>query len=162
MPDATTPASGPSTADPIVYSEKLWPAWWVWIVVLGVSGAGILVFAPISMAAGYTGAAVLLVILAGILVASTPAVVVTQTSFRAGRAVLPRTFTGTAEAFDGDEATAERGPRLNGLAYLCIRGWIRPVVRVELTDPEDRTPYWLVSSRHPDRLVAALSEVPRR
>lgn len=162
MPDAATPSAGANTADPVLYSERLWPAWWVWTVVLGVSAAGILVFAPISMVAGYTGAAVLLVILVGILIASTPAIVVTTSTFRAGRAILPRALTGTVEAFDGDEATAERGPRLNGLAYLCIRGWVRPVVRVELTDPDDRTPYWLVSSRHPDRLVAALSQAPRR
>ena len=29
-------------------------------------------------------------------------------------------------------------------------------VRVPLTDPADPTPYWLVSTRHPARLVAAL------
>ncbi|GAB3286239.1 DUF3093 domain-containing protein [Sinomonas notoginsengisoli] len=158
MPDATTPAPAARSTDPVVYSEKLWPAWWVWVVVAGISAAGILVFAPISMAAGYTGAVVLLVILGGALIASTPAVVVTASSLRAGRATVPLKFTGSAEGFSGDEATAERGPRLNGLAYLCIRGWIPSVVRVELTDPEDRTPYWLVSSRHPAKLVAALNE----
>ncbi len=40
---------------------------------------------------------------------------------------------------------------------MCIRGWIDPVVRIEITDPADRTPYWLASTRHPDELVAALS-----
>jgi hypothetical protein len=32
------------------------------------------------------------------------------------------------------------------------------VVRVELTDPEDPTPYWLVSSRRPDALARALAD----
>lgn len=158
MPEATTPAPDAGTADPVVYSEKLWPAWWVWLVTIGVSAAGILVFAPISLAAGYTAAMVLFVILAGTLIASTPAVVVTAKSFRAGRATLPLTFAGDAEAFTGDEATAERGVRLHGLAYLCIRGWISSVVRLELNDPDDRTPYWLVSTRHPAQLVAALTD----
>jgi hypothetical protein len=27
---------------------------------------------------------------------------------------------------------------------------------VVLDDPDDPTPYWLVSARHPDRLLAAL------
>lgn len=161
MPEPKIPAAGAGTADPVVYSEKLWPAWWVWVVAVGVSAAGILVFAPITLAAGYVAAVVIFIILAGALIASTPSLQVTTTTFRAGRATLPLRFTGEVEAFSGDEATAERGPRLNGLAYLCLRGWVSSVVRVELTDPEDRTPYWLVSSRHPSKLVAALTEHSR-
>ena len=41
---------------------------------------------------------------------------------------------------------------------MCIRGWIDPVVRIEIADPSDRTPYWLASTRRPDKLVAALSQ----
>ncbi|NUP73849.1 MAG: DUF3093 domain-containing protein [Sinomonas sp.] len=157
MPDGSPASPLPSeSADP-VYSEKLWPAWWVWIVVLGISGACVLVLAPISIAAGITGALVVLAVLCGILIATTPAVVVTPRELRAGRAVLPREFVGSAEGFLGDEATAERGVRLDGRAYLCLRGWISPVVRVELEDPEDPTPYWLISTRRPARLVAALA-----
>lgn len=164
MSHAPTPApSGPASADlPALYSERLWPAWWVWLVALGISGAGILIFAPISAAASYIAAAVIFALLAGGLVASTPVVAVTAEGFRAGRASLPLEFVGAVEAFDGEEATAERGPRLNGLAYLCIRGWIPAVVRVELTDPEDTTPYWLVSTRRPARLAAALTEAVGR
>jgi Protein of unknown function (DUF3093) len=29
-------------------------------------------------------------------------------------------------------------------------------VKIEITDPADRTPYWLASTRHPDQLAAAL------
>ena len=46
--------------------------------------------------------------------------------------------------------------RLHGLAYTVIRGWIAPVVRIQLTDERDRTPYWLTSSRRPEQLVDAL------
>jgi hypothetical protein len=31
------------------------------------------------------------------------------------------------------------------------------VVRIEITDPSDSTPYWLTSTRRPDELVAALT-----
>lgn len=159
MPEssAAVPAanSSPSDAD-VLYNEKLRPNFWIWLVSAGLSGAGILVFAPISMAAGFTAAVVLFVIIAVLLVLSTPAITVTSSTLRVGRATIERRFVGTAAAFRGNEATAERGTRLNGLAFLCIRGWIDPVVRIEITDPSDRTPYWLTSSRHPDQLVAAL------
>jgi hypothetical protein len=40
---------------------------------------------------------------------------------------------------------------------MLVRGWIPGVVRVELRDPEDPTPYWIVSSRRPQELAKALS-----
>ena len=159
MPEssAAMPAASSSPSnEAILYNEKLWPNFWIWLVSAGFSGAGILVFAPISMEAAFTAAAVLFVIIAVLLILSTPAITVTASTLRVGRATIERRFVGTADAFRGKEATAERGTRLNGLAFMCIRGWIDPVVRIEITDPSDRTPYWLTSSRHPDRLVAAL------
>ena len=38
------------------------------------------------------------------------------------------------------------------------RAWVGPMVLLVLDDPDDPTPYWLVSSRHPDRVLAALRE----
>jgi len=160
MPESSAavpaPHSTPRDAT-VVYTEKLWPNFWIWLVSAGLSGAGILVFAPISMTAGLTAAVVLFAIITVLLVLSTPAITVTGSTLRVGRATIERRFVGAVSAFRGKEATAERGTRLNGLAFLCIRGWIDPVVHVEITDPSDRTPYWLTSTRHPDELLAALN-----
>lgn len=160
MPESSAavpaPHSTPSDAT-VVFNEKLWPNFWIWLVSAGLSGAGILVFAPISMTAGLTAAVVLFAIITVLLVLSTPAITVTGSTLRVGRATIERRFVGAVSEFRGKEATAERGTRLNGLAFLCIRGWIDPVVRVEITDPSDRTPYWLTSTRHPDELLAALN-----
>jgi hypothetical protein len=38
-------------------------------------------------------------------------------------------------------------------AYISIRPWIGSGVQLWLDDPEDPTPYWIVSSRHPQRVV---------
>ena len=160
MPDSSPSASVPSTPSAgtaVIYREKLWPNAWIWIIAAGVSAAGILVFAPISMAAGYTAALVLFAIITVLLVLSTPVIMVTADTLTVGRATIERRFVGAVQEFKADEATAERGTRLNGLAYLCIRGWIDPVVKIEITDPADRTPYWLASTRHPDQLAAALT-----
>jgi hypothetical protein len=82
---------------------------------------------------------------------------VTSTTLTVGRATIERRYLGAVSAYTGDEATEQRGTALNGLAYLCIRGWISPVVRIEVTDPEDRTPYWLASTRRPKQFTAALT-----
>ena len=91
----------------------------------------------------------LFVIIAVLLIVSTPSITVTAETLQVGRATIERRFIGAVTPFSGKEATAERGPRLNGLAYLCIRGWVDPVVRIEITDPSDPTPYWLTSTRRP-------------
>ncbi|MDQ0734409.1 DUF3093 domain-containing protein [Arthrobacter agilis] len=141
----------------VLYEERLWPTPWVWLIAAGLAAATIVVFAPISMLVGYSVAAVVAVIVFTLLVLSTPRIAVTETTLTVGRASIERTYLGAVEWFTGDDATYQRGPGLNGLAYLCIRGWISPVVRIEVTDPEDRTPYWLASSRNPERLAAALT-----
>jgi len=159
MPSTNTGPAVPSDASttPLIFSERLWPGLGAWIIVAVLSLAGILVLAPIGWGYGIAAAVVLFLLMGGALYTSTPRIEVTAGEFRAGKAVIDRAFLGEIQAFTHDEAFQERGPRLNGLAYLCIRGWVDPVVRVEISDPEDETPYWLVSTRKPQQLLAALA-----
>jgi hypothetical protein len=41
-------------------------------------------------------------------------------------------------------------------AFVSVRPWIGPGVQVWVDDPDDPTPYWVVSSRHPERRVEAV------
>ena len=41
-------------------------------------------------------------------------------------------------------------------AFLVTRPYISRAVKVTIEDPADPTPYWLISSRHPRQLTAAL------
>ncbi|MFJ3956591.1 DUF3093 domain-containing protein [Arthrobacter sp. NPDC090010] len=148
--------SGTSQIEPL-FTERLLPGIGAWIIVIILSMAGILVLAPIGWGYGIAAAVVLFLGQATALYLSTPLVEVTPTHFRAGKATIERRYLSHAEAFSGDEAFQERGPRLNGLAFLCLRGWVDPVVRVDLNDPEDETPYWLVSTRRPQQLLKALA-----
>ena len=46
-------------------------------------------------------------------------------------------------------------------AYLLLRPYLQRAVRIGIDDPADPTPYWLVSTRRPDRLAAALRRAGR-
>ena len=48
------------------------------------------------------------------------------------------------------------GPEADARAFLLLRPYLKRAVRVEITDPADPAPYWLVSSRRPDELAGAL------
>lgn len=150
-------AEARSPVSAILYDERLWPAPWIWLVVAGASVASIFTLVPVSLTAGIVAAVVVAVVLVTLLILSTPRITVTATLVSVGRASIDRRFVGEVHAYRGEDATAQRGPLLNATAYLCIRGWISPVVRLEITDPEDPTPYWLTSTRRPEQLVAALT-----
>jgi hypothetical protein len=139
-----------------VYRERLRPAPWVFVATALVIPASLLVFLAIEPVAGVFVAIGLYGAIVALLLATTPSVEVADGELRAGRARIPLALVGAATAHRGAEATAERGVRLDARAWLLIRGWIDPVARIELVDPDDPTPYWLVSTRRPDELVAAI------
>jgi hypothetical protein len=48
------------------------------------------------------------------------------------------------------------GTAAHPYAFVVQRPWIKGAVQVHLDDPNDPTPYWVVSSRRPAALAAAL------
>ena len=130
----------------------------MFLAILLLLPAGLLVFLPIGVEVGIIGSIALLAIGLGFLWATTPTVEVTDAALRAGRATLPMQFVGTAVAITGEDATIARGRELDARAWLLLRGWVKDVVRVENTDPNDPAPYWLISTRRPAELVDALSQ----
>ena len=139
------------------YRERLWPAPWLFVGTALVIPAALLVFLPINQTVGIVVAIVLYAGCVGGLLLASPVVEVTDTEFRAGRAHLPLDAIGTTESFRSAEASAERGTRLDARAWLMIRGWIDPVLKLEIVDERDPVPYWIVSSRRPEKVAAAIA-----
>jgi Protein of unknown function (DUF3093) len=82
--------------------------------------------------------------------------------FRAGRAQIPATFVGAPVALDAEATHRRAGVDADARAYLLLRPYLKRAVFVPIDDPADPTPYWLVSTRHPEQLVAALlADEPR-
>jgi hypothetical protein len=73
-----------------------------------------------------------------------------------GAARLPLRYVGRVEVVPKDGKQVALGPELDPTAYLLHRAWVGPVVRMEVTDPEDPTPYWIFSVRDTEGLLAAL------
>ncbi|ANF30956.1 hypothetical protein A0130_04025 [Leifsonia xyli] len=144
-----------------LYRERLWATPWLFISTLLVIPAIMLVFAPINFAVGVVLAIVVYVAWAIFLVATAPTIRVTEDELIAGSARIPLTLVGEPVAFHGEDASLERGRRLDARAWLLIRGWIKPVVKVPVLDADDPAPYWLLSTRNPDQLVRVLGEARR-
>ncbi|TAL41490.1 MAG: DUF3093 domain-containing protein [Salinibacterium sp.] len=138
------------------FRERLWPAPWLFLGTALVIPASLLVFLPINQMVGIVVAVVLYAGCVAMLLRASPVIEVSSGELVAGRARLPISVVGALDAFSGEDARLERGQRLDARAWLLIRGWVDPVVRVELNDEQDPTPYWLLSTRRPAELIAAL------
>jgi hypothetical protein len=77
--------------------------------------------------------------------------------FRVDDARLPVSLVTEVVALDAEGRRLLLGPAADPLAFVVQRPWISGAVQVLLNDPQDPTPYWLVSTRHPDRLAAVLT-----
>jgi len=146
---------------PPLHRERLTPTPAVYIATILVIPATFLVFLPINVAAGIIVAAVLYLGSVTAFIATSPVIQVTPDGFFAGAAYLTPDEIGTVTTYTGGAATQQRGPLLDARAWTLFRGWVHPVVKIALLDDTDPAPYWLVSTRHPDELAAALATVTR-
>src|SRR4051812_4798071 len=78
---------------------------------------------------------------------------------RAGRARISGEFLAGAEPLDADATRRVAGPEADARAYLLLRPYLKRSVRVTVRDERDPAPYWLVSSRRPEQLAAAVTAI---
>jgi hypothetical protein len=140
------------------YDERLGVPlrWWVQGTML-VATLWLALVVALPAAVAWACTAVALALLAGLLVSYGNArVSVAEGWFRAGRARIEGEHLGAVAALDPEETRRIAGPEADARAYLLLRPDLKRAVRVEITDPADPAPYWLVSSRHPDELARAV------
>ncbi|GLY69763.1 hypothetical protein Atai01_63820 [Amycolatopsis taiwanensis] len=106
---------------------------------------------------GWLPYVVLIALMAALLVQFGRAKVeVTGDELRVGKAHLPLRFVGQVEVISKEAKRKALGPEFDPAAFMLHRGWVGPVVRVHLTDPDDPTPYWVFSTRKPEKLAEIL------
>jgi hypothetical protein len=140
------------------YRERLTVAWWVWPAAVAVSA-----FLATELAIGAYGlrnpvtyvVAVGLAVL-GVLALSRIRVAVTDGQLHVDDAVLPLSVVTAVTVIDAEARRDLLGRDAEPLAFVVQRPWIPGGVRIDLDDPADPTPYWYISSRHPEALAAAL------
>ena len=153
------PAADPTARE--VYRERLGVPlrWWVQGTMLVVSlWLACIVAVPGPVAWTASGLTMALLV-AGLLAYGSARVEVADGVFRAGRARIGAEHLGSAEALDAERTRRVAGPEADARAYLLLRPYLKRAVRVEITDPADPAPYWLVSSRRPEALAGTLTRL---
>jgi hypothetical protein len=140
-----------------LYTERLHAPAWLWLLAgLMATSLGIAYAVPVSTAAGVAVGGAAFAVAGALLLRAAALIEVTPTVLRAGPASIPVGLLGAPIPLDRDAAARRRGVAADPAAWMLLRGWIPTAVEVAVVDPADDTPYWFVSTRHPDRLCAAL------
>ena len=144
------------------YRERLWVPWWWWPIGIGLSTV---MATQVNMGVrdlpNWLPYAMMALVAVGVLlwlgrievrVVSTGS----DVELWAGQAHLPASVITRSAVVPRSAKSAGLGRQLDPAAFVLHRNWIGPMVLVVLIDPDDPTPYWMVSCRYPERVLAAL------
>jgi hypothetical protein len=81
---------------------------------------------------------------------------VSDGELRAGRATLPLAQAGQVQALDESQTRQMRGPLADPSAFMMTRPYLRCAVYVEVTGDHPARPYWLIGTKKPEALAAAI------
>jgi len=152
-----------ATTQTVRYRERLWVPWWWWLPGLGM---GALIALEVNQGVrglpNWVPFAVLLPVAAVVLLSlgRTELRVTSSggdTEVWIGGAHLPVAVIARRAEVPRSAKSAALGRQLDPAAYVVHRAWVGPMVLLVLDDPDDPTPYWLISARHPDKVLAAIA-----
>ena len=144
------------------YVERLWPGPLGWSFVVGFAAFTGIALLPVDAVAAAVAVCIALVVGVALVVLGATTVAVRDDELRVGRAHIPVELLGTGRALDRAGVRAAVGPGSDARAFVCLRAWLPGAVELPVIDPDDPTPTWLVSSRRPEALLAAVSGAQRR
>lgn len=135
--------------------------WWVQgIMLVATFWLALVVAIPELMA--WTITAVCLALLAALFGAyGRTEVAVLDGELRAGRAHIGAEHLGTVVVLDAEQTRRTAGMEADARAFLVLRPYLARAVRVSIVDASDPAPYWLLATRNPDELAAAIGALTR-
>lgn len=149
---------GATAPVPARYRETLRTPWWWYLVSIGVacllaaefhiSGLGLTDWIPFGTLVPLS---ILLVWWLG-----RGRLEIAAGELRVRGAHLPLQYVSGVVALDARTLRRVVGREGDPAAFVSIRPWIGPGVQLWIDDDDDPTPYWVISTRHPDRVVAEL------
>lgn len=141
----------------VLFEERLRPPlrWWL-VAAVGVGIAGAEIVPGLGWRVGVGVYVGLVVLVAAFLVSiGRAAVRLDGAGLHAGGQTLPLDQVASATALDAADTRHRLGPGGDPAAHVVTRGFVPESVLVRPVGA-DGPPYWLVSSRDPQRLLAAL------
>lgn len=141
----------------IVFRERVLPSALNLILPVLLFPSVYAVMLPINAPFALPVASILTIVFVVFVVSSAPVIELTENVLKARGASIERKFLGRATVIPKNEVFSELGTKLDARAWLAIQASVRGLVKIEVLDPKDPTPYWLISTRRPEELAKYLN-----
>jgi hypothetical protein len=89
---------------------------------------------------------------------ASPKIELTQEQFMVGNVRIDKSLLGRAEVITSSNTFQERGVLLDSRAFTRFQIGIKELVKIEINDELDPTPYWLLSSRNAEVLAGLINK----
>jgi hypothetical protein len=152
--------SSPKPSEAIVFQERVRPNFGTFLATAALIPAITLVSEPFDFRIGLIIGSVLVLAIWWAMFFLSPVIRVREKSLSVGVVRIPRSLLGRIEVIAKDQIFQERGPKLEPAAFKVFQGTVKTAVKIEISDPSDPTPYWIISTRKPIQLASALESKP--
>lgn len=141
-----------------LYKERVLPNFGTFAAIFALLPSIAIISEPFDIRIGLVIGVLVVITIWILLILRAPKIELSQLELKVGRVAISRNLIGEAEIISKDRIFLERGPKLNPGAHKVFQGSVKSAIKLQITDPEDPTPYWLISTRKPDKLAEHLKK----
>ncbi len=142
----------------VLYQERALPSLGFYAATLFVPVALFLIALPFSEVVGLIVAAMSILSIIFLSWILAPLITLTTEHLSVGKVRIETKWLGSAIEVTGKDAFLERGPRLDTRAFTRFQIGVKSLVKIELADPQDPTPYWLIATRNAEVLAGLINK----
>jgi hypothetical protein len=148
-----------SARNQVIYYERVVPKWTSFLPILLIFPTFWLTLAPINELVGVVSGIVVTAVTVLIMILSSPIIRLEGSILRVGSAQISVKLLGRADIAPPGDRLASRIPDLDARAFLALQNSRKGLIKLEIKDANDPTPYWLFSTGDPKGFVAALEQL---
>jgi ABC-type siderophore export system fused ATPase/permease subunit len=152
--------SNPATTQ-MLYRERVTPKWTNFLPLALIFPTFWLTFAPINAAAGLISGVVVTLLVFAFMFLNSPIIEIKPGQIRVSKARIEAKYLGKVEIAPPAPRFAQRVPNLDARAYLALQNSQKGLIKLEISDSKDPTPYWVFSTKNPDAVIQALLDAKK-
>lgn len=141
-----------------LYKERVLPSVYFYIAAITLPLSLFLVALPFSELVSITLALLSIPVVLILSWLGSPLISLTEQSLAIGKVAIDLKHLGTVEIIKPVDAFVERGVKLDTRAFTSFQIGVKQMVKIEITDSLDPTPYWLVATRNPEVLAGLINK----
>lgn len=144
------------SSDKPLYSERVLPNIGTFVATFVFLPSAAIVSEPFDVRVGLVIGVFGVLIIWALLFVKAPRIQVSRTDLKVNQVSIPLTLVGEPITISKNEIFEERGPKLKLEAHKVFQGTVTTALKIPILDPEDPTPYWLISTRNPGKFAQAI------